>query len=133
MNKPILLIASIVITSFALVVQANNMTMDEVLVKFTNFYTREMKTEDGRQRFHGKAVVTTDPKNGISIETFEDGFIFTNNLMKSAQQKVDDANSRLKTFVDAKGFPSKLKQAREKNVFAKTNTVEVTVELTAGK
>lgn len=96
-------------------------------------YARDAKTKEGRSFWHGKSTTVMDYSNAVNVVTYEDGTVFRDPLMKTAQQRVNEANARLPKPIVTNGIPQELAKARLRAAANKTNTIEVTTRITAGR
>ena len=98
-------------------------------------YKRDIKTEAGRAKWHGKktAAPVTDPKNMTQTTTYEDGKVFVDEVkVTTPADSVRQANAKLKTTVTTNGVPKILAEARLQQAKNK-EPVEVTVRYVAGQ
>ena len=100
------------------VLRDTGMSPDELtalLNRMGNVYARDVKTPSGRVDWHGRLTSSVlDVETGCVIERYEDGAEFRFNMMKSAQQRVDEANSKLKTTLAKSGIPKMLEESRKR-------------------
>lgn len=98
-------------------------------------YKRDVQTESGRSKWHGKRVAApvTDPENMTQTTTYEDGKVFVDEVKEKTQAEVvRQANAKLKTTVTTSGVPKILAEARLEQAKNK-EPVEVTVRYVAGR
>jgi len=118
-------------------VSASGWTVEELIAALNLVeakYNRDVSTTAGRQSWHGnKKSSVLDVSNDVMVVTYEDGTVFRDSQKKNAQQRVAEANKRLSRPVLTKGIPKALAEARIRAAANRTNTVEVTQEITAGR
>ena len=98
-------------------------------------YKRDIKTEAGREKWHGKktAAPITDPTNMTRTTIYEDGKVFVDEVKVTTRaDSVKQENAKLKTTVTTNGVPKILAEARLQQAKNK-EPVEVTVRYVAGK
>jgi len=118
-------------------VAASGWTIEELIAALELVeakYNRDVKKDDGRKAWHGKRMSSVlDVTNGITIVTYEDGTVFRDSQKKTALDRVKEANARLARPVITNGVPKALAEARMRAAANKTNVVEVTQDVGAGR
>lgn len=109
---------------------------DETLKRLVaQLYANDMKTVEGRARWHGAKVSDTlDVSNAVRITRFKDGTEFRDpaTVKIDAKTRLEASKKRLKYTVTTNGVPKALAEARKRRAVEVNAESNVTITVTAG-
>lgn len=143
MNKliPIVILSVAAIAAMGAEVVTNATTAaaalsDETLKQLVaQLYANDMKTVEGRARWHGAKVSDTlDVSNAVRITRFKDGTEFRDPaaVKSDAKTRLEASKKRLKYTVTTNGVPKALAEARKRRAVEVNAESNVTITVKAG-
>lgn len=143
MNKliPIVILSVAAIAAMGAEVVTNATTAaaalsDETLKQLVaQLYANDMKTVEGRARWHGAKVSDTlDVSNAVRITRFKDGTEFRDpaTVKSDAKTRLEASKKKLKYTVTTNGVPKALAEARKRRAVEVNAESNVTITVKAG-
>ncbi len=144
MNKlvPIIILSAVAIAAMGAEVVTNaataTTTLSDAAIRqlVTQLYANDMKTVEGRARWHGAKVSDVlDVSNAVRITRFKDGTEFRDPAVtvSNAKTRLEASKKRLKyPVVATNGVPKALANARKRRAAEANAESNVTIKVTAG-